>query len=191
MNQEGLIILKESIKVFLQSVIKPPLDEIGGLLADEVKYWRFKNQVRIISKAENLLKNNKIRAEKTSLKLLVPILENSGLEEDNELSEKWAFLLANTVRENSEIQTNIYSYILSQMTSTDADVLMLFFDADQTRNPCIHLKELTKLDKRYLLVIDNLIRLRLIKGLNTYSTTLEVFTITDLGNNFMRLCTVI
>ena len=93
------------------------------------------------------------------------------------------------MRADSDIQTNIYSYILGQMTSIDADVLTLFYDKEQVRNPCIHLKELAKLDQSYIIVIDNLMRLRLIKDLNTYSASREVYIITDLGNNFMKFCT--
>jgi len=40
---------------FLEKIVIPPLEELGGLLEDQVKFLRFKNQVKIITKAEDFL----------------------------------------------------------------------------------------------------------------------------------------
>jgi hypothetical protein len=46
--EEGIAVAKN----FLQKLINPPLEELGLLIADNIKLWRFKNQVKILTKAE-------------------------------------------------------------------------------------------------------------------------------------------
>ena len=178
-------IVIESSKVFLQSIVKPVLDEVGGLLADQVKFWRFKNQIKMLEQSETLLKDKGIKIKETPIKLLVPLLEGAGMEEDEDMQDKWARLFANTVKENSEIETTIYSYILSQMTSADAEVMNYFYNE---RLSPLHLKDLVELDNRNAIIVDNLMRLRLIKDLKTHSLTANVFIISDLGVSFMKVC---
>jgi len=48
----GFDLLAEAAKDFVQKVITPPLEEVGGILADKLKSYRFKNQVEILTKAE-------------------------------------------------------------------------------------------------------------------------------------------
>jgi hypothetical protein len=60
----------EAAKDFLQKVITPPLEELGLLFSDQVKLWRFKNQVTILAKAENHLKAKGLKTRNVSLKVL-------------------------------------------------------------------------------------------------------------------------
>ena len=100
--------LAEAAKEFIQKVITPPLEEVGLILSDSIKLWRFKNQVNIVTKAEAYLKEKGIKTKKISLKILAPLLEGAAMEEEESLQDKWAALLANTVSENSQINTNLF-----------------------------------------------------------------------------------
>ena len=95
--------LAQAAKEFLQKVVTPPLEELGLLFADSVKLWRFKNQVSILSKAENYLKEKEIKTRKVSLKIMVPLLEECSLEEDENLQDKWLFVI-----ELSYIRDNLF-----------------------------------------------------------------------------------
>lgn len=86
-------ILDKSENLF-RSLFGPSINEMGGLIADNVRLRRFKNQIRIFSKAQKILRDKNIQPSKVSLKVLAPLIECSSLEENKTLQEKWANLIA-------------------------------------------------------------------------------------------------
>jgi len=194
--------LADAAKEFLDKVITPPLEELGLFLSDNVKYWRFKRQVAILNKAEEYLKSRNIKTRKVSLKVLTPLIEHSSLEEDESLQEKWAALLVHTVCEGSELDTTLYSHILSQLTKSDAEVFEFIFGfcttTHQGQGISVIVKEYKTIPISVIrgfhkdcdLIIDNLVRLRLIKELQTYSMDAEVVTISNLGFRFRNACRI-
>lgn len=196
--------ITEAAKDFLQKVITPPLEEVGLLFADQVKLWRFKNQVTILTKAENHLKAKGLKSRKVSLKVLTPMLEYGSMEEDESLQDKWAALMANTVKEGSSINTTLFSNLLSQLSKTDADVLIKVhhfstntMKGGDTKNGIKREYSITILQKVMFkqsdisrmcqcdqITIDNLIRLRLLKEANSSSDE-PLLIFTDLGFSFV------
>lgn len=113
---------------FLEKIVNPPLKELGGLLADKVKFWRFKNQINTIIKAENFISKKGIQPKKIRLKTLFQLLEYSSWEEDPDMQTKWASLLANAVNpEYSHYINSSYIEILNQISPLEAKVLDLMF----------------------------------------------------------------
>jgi Abortive infection alpha len=187
-------------KEFLQKIISPPLEEVGLLFADKVKFWRLQNQLKVLLKAEDFLKANNIKTKKVSLKLLTPLLEDCSMEEDENLQEKWASLLANTIREDSKIDTTVFSYILSQITTTEAQIFDKIINrvierADNKNGESITTFSYNQIDHRALKInkndifneLDNLIRLRLLKEIDPGRTGL-LYQVTMLGLSFYRSC---
>jgi hypothetical protein len=209
-NIKALDNLTSAAKEFLQKVITPPLEELGLLVADQVKLYRFKNQVAILNKAEAFLKEKGVKTRKVSLKILTPLLEESSLEEEETLQNKWAALLANTVAENSKLDTTLYSHVLSQLTQKDAELFEIVYKLSTTKhtskpddigkfsvtvkqNRIINLKEVKKQRQDAELSIDNLLRLRLIKEPppgQTNDIEMNIFMLTDLGFRFMAAITI-
>ena len=113
----------EIAKNFLQKIINPPLEELGLLIADNIKYWRFKNQLKILTKADEYIKKNNIQVKQIPLKVLVPLLEGASLEEDNNLRDKWSALLVNYVDQYKNIDTLIFPEILKQLSGNEARCL--------------------------------------------------------------------
>lgn len=192
-NIKAFEITAQAAKDFLQKVVTPPLEEIGGLLADQIKIFRLKNQVQILKKAEDYMNQNGLKTRKVNLKVLVPMLENSSLEEDESLQDKWASLFVNTVRDDSHINTTLFSHILSQMTRNDANLFNEIFEyCTQTTvngNKRITIKFA---DTAYFMkskdsafIIDNLLRLRLIKEKPMVGRLPERYYVTELGLSFM------
>ena len=187
----------EAAKEFLQKVITPPLEEVGGLLADQVKLWRFKNQITILQKAEDHLKSKGLNTRKVSLKTLTPLLEFSSVEEEPSLQQKWAALIANTVKEHSRLDTTLYSHLLSQLNKRDAEVFETIFELSiqrsKDRQTTIHIPgdkifDYSLLHMQYNdigVIIDNLIRLRLVSDHFTRGNVV----LSDLGFSFMNACT--
>jgi hypothetical protein len=189
----------EIAKNFIQSVITPPLEEIGGMLADKVKAFRLKNQIKIIQQADELLKTRGVKTKKVSLKVMAPLLEECSLEEDDELQKKWAALLANTVAENSSIKTNIFTSTLKEITTEDAEVFKAIFEhctikeqgpagiVTVHRNRAISpaaFEDYPDID----LIFDNLKRLRLIREIATHGSDRVPVVVSELGLRFMAAC---
>ncbi len=123
----------DTAKNFLDKLIMPAVEETGLLLKDQVTMWKFKNQVRMLNKAKLHCEKNNISPKTISLKLLCPLLDYSGLEEDEVLHDKWAILLANMVDSEQNIQNHVFPYILSQLSSNEFLVLEKVFDDKQIR----------------------------------------------------------
>lgn len=115
-------------KDFLDKLIIPSVEEAGLLLRDKVTMWKFKNQVRMLNKAKEYCEKQNINPKTISLKLLCPLLEYSGLEESDELQDKWAILLANMVDSEQNIENHVFPYILSQISSNEFAILENVFD---------------------------------------------------------------
>jgi hypothetical protein len=81
------------------------LNELGQWGADVIRFQRFKTQVKVMQRAQQMCEETGIDPQAISLKVLVPLLENIGLEDDPEdaedpaaaeqMQERWAALLAN------------------------------------------------------------------------------------------------
>lgn len=106
-------------KNFLDKLIMPSIEEAGLLLKEEVTFWKFKNQVRVLNKAKAYCEKHNISPKTISMKLLCPLLDYSALEEDDDLQDKWAILLANMVDSEQNIQNHVFPYILSQISSNE------------------------------------------------------------------------
>ncbi len=204
--------LTQILQEFIQKVITPPLEEVGLLFADHIKYWRLKNQVKIVEKAELFLKDNNIKTQKVSLKVLAPLLDAASFEEDESLQEKWAALLVHTVEMGSKANTTLYSSILRQLTNEDAEIFeyvyTVFIGGHSLRNGLFTEKRIIRVNRdkvltvddslekynhysefgNFYIVLDNLIRLRLITEIQTTGDGLSMITVSDLGTRFMALC---
>lgn len=116
--------LLEKGEALLKTLFGPSFEELGGMIADEVRLRRYNNQVKIFTKAkENLAKNN-IDPKKVSFKILAPLIEYSALEEDENLQTRWANLISHVLAggKDSIFQQNCIS-ILNKITSEEAKLL--------------------------------------------------------------------
>jgi hypothetical protein len=110
--EKGLELAKE----FLVKLIGPTVEEFGMLVGDNVKYLRFKNQVKILLKAKAYVEKRNLNVKEIPVKILVPLLENSSLEENTELQDKWAIMLTNMVDSELNLQNHIFPYLLGQIS---------------------------------------------------------------------------
>jgi len=204
---------------FLEKIVNPPLKELGGLLSDKVKFWRFKNQINIILQAENFLKEKNIKPKKIPLKILYPLLQYSSWEEDKYMKRKWASLLANATNSKYSNDINLnYVEILNQITPLEAKILDYLYgaynsirDIDLRRGDKITPPRHTSFHKQlagnclkipeeeFNIFIDNLYRLNLIqpveytkdKGLIIrIRRDQEKLRLTSLGYDFVKKCRI-
>lgn len=203
----------EDARRFLEKIVGPPLEELGGLLADQLRLFRLKKQVQILEKAQKILLDKGINPRKVSLKILVPILEEGSLEEDESMSDRWASLLATAADPSSAISVQpSFPEILKELSPKEALILDKIFDLVVSeripRNQWTYrgavgesVKQVLRLsDEEFEIAIDNLYRLRLcsapsmtIEGLEPPGgrlqlQTKEVICLTDFGFAFVSAC---
>jgi hypothetical protein len=106
----------DAAKGFLNKLIGPAIEETGLLLKDQIALWRVKNQVKILYKTKAYCEKNNITPKTVALKLLCPLLDYAGLEEEEVLQDKWAYLLGNMVDSAQNIDNHVFPYILSQLS---------------------------------------------------------------------------
>ena len=125
--EKGLELAKE----FLGKLISPTVEEVGLLISDNVKYLRFKNQVKILLKAKKYVEENNISLKEIPIKILVPLLEKASLEDNEQLQDKWANMVVNMVDSESNIQNQVFPYILSQLSIQEYNELKNISDKEK------------------------------------------------------------
>ncbi|MFH0854147.1 MAG: Abi-alpha family protein [bacterium] len=199
---------QEEVSEFLEKVIPNFVIEGGGILADTVRFWRWKNQINIIKKAKIIVENSKLDKKQVPLKILLPIMENSSLEEDEIIQNKWANILANAITASRDITPN-YAEILKELSVLEVVILDQLFDESSKENDYEKRKQLQfgkqkiseifKLSSEQAdLIIENLYRLNLCQApaghgiaVGQYKfalRTTEVFEFTTFGYYFVQAC---
>lgn len=114
--------ISQPIQGFLSTIFGPATAEAGEILADNVRFLRWKNSLRIIEKAQKEMQIRGLQPQEIPMKTLVPILEGASLESDNEnLQAKWANLLTSAASGN--LSHPSYPKILSELVYSEAIVL--------------------------------------------------------------------
>lgn len=109
----------------LDKIAGPAADEIGLTVRDTVRVFRIKRQVRLFQRVKEILDKAGIQPQKVPLKILFPILENASIEEDDQLQDCWAALLANNA--SGRYIEVIFPEILHQLSAADAILLQMCF----------------------------------------------------------------
>ena len=158
---------------FIEKIVAGPIMEGTGIFTDKVKYWRFKNQVNIITKAREYLKSKGIETpKKIPIKDVTTLLEYASFEEEPIMQDSWAKLLANTMNPKNQFNTcHIFSQVLNQLSVNEVYILnFMFVNCFQISSE--HRPYFSKTDlirngnsdyQTGLLIVDNLLRLRLIE----------------------------
>ena len=82
---------------FISRYIAGSIEQGTGIFEDKLKYMRWERQVRLMQRAEQLLKETGLSQPTRAipLKLAIPLLEAASLEDDDYLQDLWARLLVN------------------------------------------------------------------------------------------------
>lgn len=204
--------LANEAKEFIGKLVNPTLEETGQILGDNIRYWRFKNQVNILIKARRYLVSKGITPKCISLKTLVPLLEYGSLEEDENLQNKWASLLTNAADPNCQLNIEAgFIDILRQISPLEALILdSIYNEYLFTNNTACWFTQVNLIKnfdiskKQYHILIGNLFRLNLLRpftspdGIMGFEEiegefpmalqTTEVIEFTELGIAFMESC---
>lgn len=146
---EGLNLPKQILdktEKFMSKLLGPSIKEFGELFADNVRFRRLKNQVKIFNKTRVLLDKNGLEPRELNLKTLVPLVEKSSVEDDEFLQDKWANLISNiATTAESGLEPRLIN-TLSSLSSLEAKILdFIYEDLDVQRQ----LKLAKLLDSKY------------------------------------------
>lgn len=132
-------LLDKGEKLFV-GLFGPSFDEFSGIISDQVKLRRFKNQIKILEKASEYLKEKGIEPMKVNLKVLAPMVELSSLEEDETLQNKWSKLISNVLTEDSSIRLEQSAIsILNKISPEEAllhDLIYKIFSSKRAERFC-------------------------------------------------------
>ncbi len=86
----------------VKRILGPAADEIAERVRDEIRVYRYGRQLALLHKAERLALNAGYTPHAVNTKLLFSLLEGASLEENEDLHDKWAALLANAANPDLE-----------------------------------------------------------------------------------------
>jgi Abortive infection alpha len=120
MSDDGI---RQALGRCLQQFLGPTAEETGQLIADHVRYFRWRSLLKIVERAEKHAKKNNLDNHAIPLKFLVPFVEQASLQdEDANLSEMWSKLLANA-RDHYRDRYVTFLQILNALGADEAEML--------------------------------------------------------------------
>jgi hypothetical protein len=125
----------DRVERFSSVLFGPALTEAGEMLGDRIRFRRWRNQLQILLRAEELLQRAGISPRAVPLRTLVPLIEGASLEEDETIQDLWAALLANAVQDGAKIVLHSACIqILRNISPLEAQVMLRFYDVWRVRN---------------------------------------------------------
>jgi hypothetical protein len=109
----------------IRDLAGPAFQEMGETWRDHVRVWRLQRAVRLAERVREILAPLGIAPRPVPLKILLPAIEHASLEDDDELQDRWAALLARAADPGYQGKMlSVFVDVLSQITPQDA----LFLD---------------------------------------------------------------
>lgn len=171
----------DNAELLLKKLFGSVVEEMGGIMGDAIRSRRFKNQVNIFSKAQELLKSKGLEPKQINLKLLVPLIEYSSLEEDETIQNKWANMIANIATNANEDSFNKKCIsILSELSIIEVAILdQLYTEIQETVDEA----NAAKVNRKTTTTVDNL-------NLDKFFFMMDKLSIgIPLGKRTRKICT--
>jgi len=118
--------LTREIRKLSYDFISPPLQQTSLYIADKIRFMRWQNALTTLEQAKEKLKKHGREPAAVQLKLIVPLLESSSLEDSEYMISKWSFLLANATLEKSIHPAFIQ--ILNEMSPCDVQTCEAIYE---------------------------------------------------------------
>jgi len=197
---------------FIARYIGGPLEQGLGIFEDKLKYMRWERLQRLIERSEKYLRERGLTepTRPVPLKVAIPLFQAASLEDDDELQDIYARLLANAADAKSGVDVRrTYISILEDFGPMEARVLRVIYDAPDSALGLegVWTKELPERalslmpddpdgegrlpDKETQFVLMNLARLGCLEtGTLMGGNPLTLVFITPLGEGLIEACTL-
>lgn len=115
----------------VKRMLGPAADELAEMWRDQVRMYRYERQLKCVKKAERMAEEAGFTPQAVPPKILFPLLEGASFEEDDNLHNMWAALLANAAspQDAPEIRPAFIA-TLRQMAPDEAGVLNWLYQND-------------------------------------------------------------
>jgi hypothetical protein len=177
-----------------------PVREFAAWATDLIRYRRAPHQARLLMRAAEKIKASGLPPSAIEDKLLRAVLEDGPMEDDEQMQERWANLLANAGTTDAGTIKIAFPKILSELEPAEASLLDTL--ANRTSDEAFRITKFTPQECREWGAdqanLDNLNRVGLIHYVRTMPTTVgsisdEGATIiavrfTELGWAFVQAC---
>lgn len=190
---------------FVNFVIPWIIDK-SWMKQDDAKFKRWENAQKLFIKAKRITDQINQELIEPPLKISMPLLENASLESEDELQEKRANLLANSLTGKKEIKP-AYIEILKELSTIEVKILDAIYNEAskiwwiitdiQFSTEAIATNTWTQIDS-IKVIIDNLFRLRLAEApammnISTWAyhpvlKTTDIFQLTFFWVKFIEAC---
>lgn len=188
-NPLGILekVFSDMVGNFLNKIVGPPAEALGGLLGDQLKSWRASNLDRIARKWERVREE---RGISEAVSRVLPFgeayrtIEAVSLEEDENVQEIWAKLIASSTDSTRSVSIKkAFIDLLKSLEGNDAIVLDILFESASTLPVMITSKEEAQREGFFkrteeklknlssedvFMAIQNLVRLRIISKVIPY-----------------------
>lgn len=157
---KGIDALREAGGFFAR-IFGGALEEYGAALKERAAFFRLQNTLAIADKVEAIRAQRRALGKITPIPMgtALPLLEKASLEDDSELQDMWAALIANSAEEpETARQTKTFTELLAGMTPADARFLrLLAFPPDPANKRSKPPTDADLVERR--VTIENLMRL--------------------------------
>lgn len=121
---------------YLKKLVSPSAELLGEELRAQFEGFLGVNRRRVLERAAAMSADSAEQVEPIPLRLLLPILEKAGYEDDAFLQDRWAALLANAAKQTrGERISPAFVALLAQLTPMAAAVIELLDRLRVTRKP--------------------------------------------------------
>lgn len=143
---------------FFAKVFKEPINEISGIITDKLRFVRWRRMVQMADEVNKILDEKKVKDTRAvPLKIALPILEESSLEDDPDLQYLWNHLLANAMNPyfNNEIRYG-FTEMIKNITGIEVLILSEFYKILEKENRLAPLSKIHNYSLKKEQLIDGL-----------------------------------
>ncbi len=195
----------EELGPFIGTMFGSPSFQLGELIGERIQRWRFTQAVNTVKKAKQKVEDAGLEPHEVPLRTLIPMLDAASLEDDGELVDRWSSLLANATSDPQSVPPS-FPNILRELEPGQAQLLHWIYTQLMTLAPAVRrtkgilrerILELYEpsegespddVDREVMADLDNLVRLRLLRGAGRNVDDLAQVTLTAFGERFVRAC---
>lgn len=195
---------------FLAPIVRAPLENAMGIVADKLAYMRWERQQRLMKRAHKFMLEQGIEepTRAVPMNIAIPLMQAASMEQDDVLQDTWARLLVNAIDADSGVDMKrSFVSILEELSPFEALILGKLCDASSMHGESVglytaDLPDSVRINKEDILgkslsrevriALWNLARLGCIHPESIYGgpDSVGVVTVTSLGEAFIKACTL-
>lgn len=110
-------------KDFFKVLMKTPIEELGGMIADRIKEHRAFLQLKGLTRIKEKCKSEGVNPKEINMKVLYPYLESISIEEEEPLQAAWTNLMVNYVDPEKNLDVIVFPGILKDLSTSEIEIL--------------------------------------------------------------------